>query len=144
MLLTLSRNSQERKRSNDFFFHTCRLVFTQGIKFKRFWDNCPRGKLPPNPKTQGKIFLEGNCLVVLPTLKLTLTLTQTPTLTRSQFYLGGGCNCLDTSLNKINVFCLIVTDYDITKKLMIKKKLRHKYYVFQYSKTYDITVVEHK
>ena len=32
----------------------------------------------------------------------------------------------------------------ITKNLKIKKKSHHKYYVFQYSKTYDITVVEHK
>ena len=51
-------------------------------------------------------------------------------------------------LNKINVSCLLVTYHDITKKkktkIKLKKQLRHKYYIFQYSKTYDITVVEHK
>ena len=54
--------------------------------------------------------------------------------------LGEG-SCPNTSLNKINVFSFLITDYDITKKLKIKG---HKYYVFEYSKTYDITVMEHK
>ena len=67
----------------------------------------------------------------------------------SNFPMGGGGargegTCPDTRLNKVNVFCLIVTDYDITKNpWKLKKKLRHKCYAFQYSKTY-ITVVEHK
>ena len=30
------------------------------------------------------------------------------------------------------------------KNWKLKEKLRHKYYVFEYSKTYDITAMEHK
>ena len=95
------------------------------------------GKLPPNPKTNpnrtpnrncGTIFLGGNSLVAPPpTLKLTLTLTKTPTLTGGGGFCsgegGGGGNFPDTSLNKTNVFCLLITDYDITKKLKIKEKI---------------------
>ena len=51
-------------------------------------------------------------------LKLTLNVTQTPTLTGDQFSSGGGDNCPDTSLNKITVFCLL-----ITKKLKFKEKI---------------------
>ena len=62
----------------------------------------PRGKFPPNTKTnpnpilnpnQGTLFLRGNCLVAPPpprTLKLTLTLTETATLSVGQFSSGGG------------------------------------------------------
>ena len=62
----------------------------------------PRGKFPPNTKTnpnpilnpnQGTLFLRGNCLVDPPpprTLKLTLTLTETATLSVGQFSSGGG------------------------------------------------------
>ena len=60
-------------------------------------ENCP-----PTPKltltqtltlTRGQFYL-GAIVWLSPTLKLTLTLTQTPTLTGGQFYSGG--NCPDT------------------------------------------------
>ena len=38
------------------------------------------------------------------------------------FLRGGRGNCTDTSLNKINVFCLLITDYDIIKELKNKEK----------------------
>ena len=75
--------------------------------------------MPPNPKTnpnpnpnpnQGSIFLRGNSLVATPlptsklTLKLTLTLTETPILTGGQFFSGGYCadtNVTETILIKM-------------------------------------------
>ena len=72
MLLTLSRNSQERKRSNDFF-HMCRLVVTQGLSLNGSRTIAPEENCPPNPRTnpkptqkpnRGTVFLGGNCLVV--------------------------------------------------------------------------------
>ena len=63
----------------------------------------PPRKIAPNPKTnpnpnpnpnQRAIFLPGNCLVAPQTPKLTLNLTETPTLTRGQFSSGG--SFLDT------------------------------------------------
>ena len=62
----------------------------------------PLSKIGPNPKTNPKpnpnpnreaVFLEGNCLVA-PNPKITLTLTQTPTLTGRQF--SSENNCPDT------------------------------------------------
>ena len=50
----------------------------------------------PNPN-QGSIFLWGNGLAAPPTLKLILTLTESPTLSGGQF--SSGCNRPDTFLN---------------------------------------------
>ena len=70
--------------------------------YHRPW-NLPPTNANPNPNpSQGAIFLRGNCLVALQTLKLTLTLTETSTLTAGQFSSGGNCpdtlgsNCSDT------------------------------------------------
>ena len=62
----------------------------------------PPRKIAPNPKTNsnsnltltGGNLLRGQLSGCVPTLKLTLTLTQTPTLTGEQF--PSGENCLDT------------------------------------------------
>ena len=70
--------------------------------------------LPPNPKTKPN-------------------LDPKPIPNRGQLF--SGSNCPDTSLNKINVFCLIVTDYKITKKLKIKEKIT--------SNTMSFNIVKH-
>ena len=36
---------------------------------------------------------------------------------------GLGLNKINVSLNKINVFCLVITEYDVTKKLKVKEKI---------------------
>ena len=83
-------------------------------------ENCPPNcrtnpNLTPNPN-RGTIFLGVNCLVASnPKTNPNIHPKPNP-------YRAGG-NCPDTSLNKINVFCLLITDYDITKKLKIKEKI---------------------
>ena len=60
----------------------------------------PKTNLNPNPNPkQGPFFLRGNCLVAPPTLKLTLTLTETPTLTKGQF--SSDTNVMSTLMLKI-------------------------------------------
>ena len=36
---------------------------------------------------------------------------------------GLSLNKINVSLNKVNVFCLLITEYDITKKLKVKQKI---------------------
>ena len=73
--------------------------------FSRFWDYCPRGKLPSPPTSKitltltGGHFPRGQLSGCPPTLKLTLTLTQTLTLTGRTIFLGG--NCPDTIFGEI-------------------------------------------
>ena len=53
--------------------------------------SAPNPKTNPNPKpnpNQGSMFLPSNCLVASPTLKLTLTLTETRTLVGGNFCRG--------------------------------------------------------
>ena len=77
---------------------------------KNIFINCPRGKLPSthNPKTKpnpnpnfSKQFFLGTIVWLPPALKLTLTLTETPTLTGGQFSSGG--NCPDTVQQNVNM-----------------------------------------
>ena len=72
--------------------------------------DCPRGKLPPTPKltpsqtltlTGGQLF-SGAIVWLPPTLKLTLTLTQTPTLTRGQYVLW--------SYDHLAIYLIVILD----------------------------------
>ena len=76
----------------------------------------PPRKIATNPKTnanpnshRGAIFLGGDCLVAPPlppsTLKLTLTLTQIPTINGEQF--SSGDNCPDTQENIWILFVIL-------------------------------------
>ena len=63
----------------------------------------------PNPNLRS-IFLRGNCLVAPATLKLTLTLTENPTLNGGQFFSGG--NCPYTQLNNMSLLIPIKTIFE--------------------------------
>ena len=78
-----------------------------------FLGQLPQSKnCPPPPYTPGGQFFLGAIAWLPPTLKLTLTLSQTPILITGG---GVGGNIPDTSLNKISVFCLLIADYDNKK-----------------------------
>ena len=70
----------------------------------------PNDKTNPNQNpnhNQGSIFLRGNGLAAPSTLKLILTLTESPTLSGEQF--SSGCNRPDTFLNIYTGLYLIPT-----------------------------------
>ena len=97
------------KEKTGFFLHLCSLNdksphSTLKTIVSTYWlkENCPRGKLPPIPKliltqtltlTRGH-FSWGQLFGCPPTLKLTITLTQSPTLNREKF--SSGVNFPDT------------------------------------------------
>ena len=96
LILTNRKNLFKLSSSFEITINHLRLFWNQEDSKERFYDNCHRGKLPPTTKltlTQTLIPTGGNfpqeqLSCCSPALKLTLILTQTPTLTRGNFLLG--------------------------------------------------------
>ena len=76
-----------------------------------FLGQLPQSKNCPPIHPWGTIFLGGNCLVA-PNPKTNSNIVPNPNPNHGG---RGGGNIPDTSLNKMNVFCLLIADYDNKK-----------------------------